>query len=175
MKRITLAILILLMVVVSVYAYGVHDWNGQYATMDYADFVIGGWPATGGGAMTVTAPYAAGVSPSNVLTNRYSIDTYRKTIHWVLDLTDLNIGGTRTNQFIALKIPEGKYANATVQKSCLASDNNGTASWYPCYFIQSEWLQYLYVRRIDQQNWPATTTLRLDIDTIIEYVDQPPQ
>jgi hypothetical protein len=146
--------------------HATHDTNGAYATMDYGDFVIGG-----SGAMTVAAPYAAGVSPANVNTNRYTLDTGTKQLHWQLDLTGLQIAGTRTNAFIAIQIPEGKQSNVTVYSPCLASDNGGF--WEPCYVIATEWSNTLLVRRVSEANWSASNNTRLDINLTLEIRNTP--
>ena len=143
-----------------------HDQNGAYATMDYSDFVIGG-----SGTMTVAAPYAPGVSPSNVNTNRYTLDTGTKQLHWQMDLTGLQIAGTRTNAFITIQIPEGKQSNVTVYSPCLASDNGG--NWEPCYVIATEWSNTLLVRRVSEANWSASNNTRLDINLTLEVRNTP--
>jgi len=160
-----LAALVALSVGITI-VHATHDTNGGYATMDYTDFVISG---TNG--MTVTAPVASGVEPPNVLSNRYTINTTEKTIHWTLDLLNLNIGGNRLNSFIALKLPENKQANVTVTTPCLAQDNGG--NWETCYVIQSEWSNWLYVRRANEQSLSASTSTRLDINLVLEYRDTP--
>lgn len=161
-----LVILVLTLITLTAYAYSPYDTNGSYSTMAYADFVIGG-----SGSMTVSAPYAAGVSPSNVNSNRYKIDSSQKYIHWTLDLTNLTISGTRNNAFITLQLPEGKQSNVTVTTPCLAQDNGGI--WETCYVIATEWSNTLLVRRASEANWSASSSTRLDINLFLEYRNVP--
>lgn len=163
-RIIILAMLIITILSTNLIAASTYDYNGSYATMAYADFVIGG-----SGSMTVSAPYAAGVSPSNVNSNRYSLDTSAKRIHWTLDLTNLSIGGTRTNAFITIQLPESKQSNVTVTVPCLAQDAGG--AWQTCYVIATEWSGTLLVRLSSESNWSASSSTRLNINLILEYRD----